>query len=107
MKYNKGFAPIIILLITLGVLAVGGVVYFAGKNSALKNEVADNSNYYPSVQQNQNPPTTNSDPSSTLVFPPNGWYVYIARVQKELALENKSTSQFLQLLLRQSNMLRI
>ena len=61
MKYNKGFAPVVILLIVLGVLAVGGVAYFAGKSSAPKNEVADNSNYYPPVQQNQNPPTTNNN----------------------------------------------
>lgn len=63
MKYNKGFAPVVILLIVLGVLAVGGVVYFAGKSSAPKNEVSDNSNYYPPVEQNQNPPTTNNNPS--------------------------------------------
>ena len=44
MKYNKGFAPILILVIVLGVLAVGGVAYFAGKSSAPKNEVSDNSN---------------------------------------------------------------
>ncbi len=95
MKYNKGFAPIIILLITLGVLAVGGVAYFSGKNSAPKNEVTDNSNYYPSVQQNQNPPTTNSNPSPTLVFPPNGWYVYnhsdIPNLQTSMMLTKQKT----------------
>ena len=62
MKYNKGFAPLIILLIVLGVLAVGGVVYFAGKSSAPKNEVADNSNYFPTIEQNYTPPTTNNNP---------------------------------------------
>lgn len=31
MKNNKGFAPIIILAIVLGVLAIGGVTYYAGK----------------------------------------------------------------------------
>ncbi len=63
MKYNKGFAPLVILLIVLGVLAVGGVAYFAGKSSAPKNEVADNSNYFPTTEQNNyTPPTTNNNP---------------------------------------------
>ena len=55
MRYNKGFAPVLILVIMLGSLAVGGGVYFAAKSSAPKNEVSDNSNYYP-VEQNSNPP---------------------------------------------------
>mgnify|MGYP001579353697 FL=1 len=62
MKYNKGFAPILVLIIVLGALAVGGVAYFAGKSSAPKNEVTDNSNDYPPVNQNQTPPTTNNNP---------------------------------------------
>lgn len=70
MKYNKGFAPVVVLLIVLGVLAVGGVAYFAGKSSTPKNEVADNSNYYPPVQQNQNPPTINNNPPQQQTPPP-------------------------------------
>jgi len=62
MKYNKGFAPVIILIIVLGVLAVGGAAYFAGKSSAPKNEVSDNSNYLPTTQQNYTPPTINNQP---------------------------------------------
>lgn len=66
MKYNKGFTPIIILLIVLGVLAVGGVAYFAGKSSAPKNEVSDNSNYFPTTTNNnppqQTPPPANNPP---------------------------------------------
>lgn len=64
MKYNKGFAPILILVVVLGVLAVGGVAYFAGKSSAPKNEVNDNSNF-PPVDQNYSTPTTNNNPSVT------------------------------------------
>ena len=60
MKYNKGLAPVLILVIVLGVLAVGGVAYFAGKSSAPKNIVSDNSNYYPPDQQDYNPPVTNT-----------------------------------------------
>jgi len=72
MKYNKGFAPVIILIIVLGVLAVGGVVYFVGKSSAPKNEVSDNSNQYPPVTQNQNPSTTSNNyvPPTTNNNPP-------------------------------------
>lgn len=62
MKYNKGFAPLVVLLIVLGVLAVGGVAYFAGKSSTPKNEVTDNSNYFPTTEQNYTPPTTNNNP---------------------------------------------
>ena len=71
MKYNKGFAPLIILLIVLGVLAVGGVAYFAGKSSTPKNTVSDNSNYYPPVNQNQNPTTTNNNPPAQTPPPVN------------------------------------
>jgi hypothetical protein len=44
IKNNKGFAPVLILIIVLGVLAVGGVAYFAGKSSAPKNEAVNNQN---------------------------------------------------------------
>jgi len=33
MKYNKGFAPFLIVLIVLGVLATGGGIYYLGKSS--------------------------------------------------------------------------
>ena len=51
MKYNKSFAQILILVIVLGALAIGGVVYFAGKSSAPKND-----NNYFSPTTNNNPP---------------------------------------------------
>src|SRR3990167_11393283 len=68
MKYNKGFAPLVVLLIVLGVLAVGGVAYFAGKSSAPKNEVSDN--YFPTTEQNYTPPTTNNNPPQQQTPPP-------------------------------------
>jgi hypothetical protein len=70
MKYNKGFAPVVILLIVLGVLAVSGVAYFAGKSSAPKNKVSDNSNYFPTTEQNYTPPTTNNNPTQQQTPPP-------------------------------------
>jgi len=93
MKYNKGFAPLVVLLIVLGVLAVGGVAYFAGKSSAPKNEVADNSNYTSPITNN-NPPAQTPPPQnpkqptplplcvpSITVLSPNGGEVYIAGQQ--------------------------
>lgn len=70
MKYNKGFAPLVILLIIVGVLAVAGVAYFAGKNSSPKNEIADNSNYSPMTEQNYTAPTTNNNPLQQKTPPP-------------------------------------
>jgi len=64
MKINqKGFAPLAVLLIVLGVLAVGGVVYFTGKSSTPKNTVSDN--YFPTTGQNYTPPTTNNNNTSS------------------------------------------
>lgn len=70
MKYNKGFASLAVLLIVLGVLAVGGVAYFAGKSSTPKNEVSDNSNYFPTTEQNYTPPTTDNNPPQQQTPPP-------------------------------------
>ncbi len=69
MKYNKGFAPVVVLLIVLGVLAVGGVAYFAGKSSTPKNTVSDN--YFPTTEQNYTPPTTNNNPPAQTPPPAN------------------------------------
>jgi len=62
MKYNKGFALVTVLLIILGISAVGAVAYFAGKASTPKNEVVDNLNYQPPVTQNQNNNTNSNTP---------------------------------------------
>lgn len=60
MKTNKGFAWIPILLISLGIVLVGGIAYKIGKN---------NSNYYLSVAQNQNSQkTTNALQNSTITY---------------------------------------
>jgi len=45
MKYNKGFAPVIILIIVLGVLAVGGVAYYTTKTPNLSPQNTDLNNY--------------------------------------------------------------
>jgi hypothetical protein len=36
MKYNKGFAPLVVLLIVLGLVVVGGGAYMTGKNASLE-----------------------------------------------------------------------
>ena len=38
MKYNKGFAPLIILAIVAGALIIGGGVYYLGKSSEFENK---------------------------------------------------------------------
>jgi hypothetical protein len=51
MKYNKGFTPIAILLVILGIAAIG-ILYYARKNSASNKEVRTKA-YTPStVEQN-------------------------------------------------------
>lgn len=51
MKNNKGFVPVLVLVIILGVLIVGGVAYFIGKNTVPENNTSDNSNNYSQVDQ--------------------------------------------------------
>ncbi len=55
MKTNKtkGIAPIVIILIIIGMLAVGGVAYYAGKNSTKKIEINK-----PNIQPIENISTT-------------------------------------------------
>lgn len=81
MKYKKGFASLIVLLIALGVLVVGGVVYFAGtkNNSTSKNEntgicgpggifCKDNNNLPADLNQStssKNPPVSTNNKNTT------------------------------------------
>jgi len=63
MKYYKGFAPVFILVIVLGVLAVGGGAYFAGKSSTPTPQNTEDNNYQSPADQNsfvntQTSPTT-------------------------------------------------
>jgi hypothetical protein len=39
MKYNKGFAPLVVLLIVLGLVVVGGGAYMIGKSSSTEKEI--------------------------------------------------------------------
>lgn len=77
MKNNKGFTPIAIVFIIITVLAVGGVVYYAGKSStpAPQNTVDDN--YQPPVDQGNvtnTPPASN--PKPTPVDETANWKTY-------------------------------
>jgi len=77
MKNNKGFAPIAILFAVITVLAVGGVAYYTGKSSSPKNEVTDNSNYFPPVDQNYTPPvTSNTNNNVTAQDTTSNWKTY-------------------------------
>ncbi|MFH1201174.1 MAG: GerMN domain-containing protein [bacterium] len=43
MKNNKGFAPVLILVAVLAVLAVGGIAYYAGtKNNSVPQNIPEN-----------------------------------------------------------------
>ena len=55
MTNNKGFAPVIVLAIILGIFALASVAYLAGKNSTPKNEVRKNDTYFPMTEQNNVP----------------------------------------------------
>lgn len=81
MKYNKGFAPILVLAIVLGVLVVGGGAYYIGKSSAPAMQNIQDNNYQPQVDQNPQVNTnTNTNPvlispttkPSITVLSPNG-----------------------------------
>lgn len=58
MKKNKGFAPIVIVLIVVAVLVVGGVAYYAGKSlkkeNNLTNQPTENDIAQPAVKGNTN-----------------------------------------------------
>ena len=77
MKYNKGFAPLILLAIIVGALVVGGGAYYLGKSGA-KQEVKVEENNLPSnpeINQNQNLPVVDNQQNnipSIIVLSPNG-----------------------------------
>lgn len=98
MKKNQGFAPVLILVAVLVVLAIGGIAYFAGKSSTpAPQNVPENNSQLPENQnsvsnipvqntvtnntanqqtQNSNPlPPTTCTPSIT-VLSPNGGEVF-------------------------------
>lgn len=75
MKLNKGFTPIAIVLIIIGVLAVGSVAYYFGKSSNTLSKVAENNVANVPVQN------TDADCLSTTapyikVLSPNGGETY-------------------------------
>lgn len=44
MKYNKGFAPVLIVLIVVGALAIGGGAYYVGKNKGEDKKIGESLN---------------------------------------------------------------
>ena len=64
MKQNKGFAPIIIALVAVIVLAVGGIAYYMGKNSSFPVApiaIPVNQNNLPTANQIENNQSDNKD----------------------------------------------
>lgn len=76
MKYNKGFTPILIALIVVGVIAVGGIAYYLGTTRSpysANNDFPDlgrNNQYKDIIKSNK------TSSSSMTVFSPNGGEVY-------------------------------
>lgn len=70
MKYNKGFAPIVILIAILVAGAIGGVAYYAGKSQKTsENKIVDNyqpvnNNTYQQNTPQANNPKPKNNPSS-------------------------------------------
>lgn len=60
MKNNKAFAPILILIAVLAVLAIGGSAYYMGKSSTSAPQNTQDNNYQPTEQ---NVPVDNSNKS--------------------------------------------
>jgi len=66
MKNNKGFAPIVIVLVIIAILVVGGIAYYVGKNNSTPQNIGINN--YPAV--NQNSAVNNPTPTSSATTMP-------------------------------------
>lgn len=89
MKYNKGFAPLVVLLIVLGLVVVGGGAYMIGKNASSNTEIIPFESVNPVVQEEVLPvkeslvqkPSSDCTPTSSpsiTVLSPNGGETYKA-----------------------------
>ncbi len=67
MKTNKGFAPVSVILIIIGVLVVGGVVYFSKKSK---------NNQMPKVTNQINQPIENTTVKNITSMIPSNWKIY-------------------------------
>lgn len=62
MKNNKGFTPVAVLLIVLGIVIIGGVVYYIGKNS--------------NISSQNTPEITATNPSATTQNTTSNWKTF-------------------------------
>jgi hypothetical protein len=103
MKYNKAFAPIVLIVVIVGVLVIGGGAYYLGKksNNIIKEEVKENL-----PNENQVAETTKTDCLPTTapwikVVSPNGGENYTTGQQIEVKWDScnisKETQVFAQL----------
>ena len=89
MKYNKGFAPILIALIVAGALVIGGGAYYLGKSSSNVEKAIEVNNQVENLTSNQNQPVIEvkkenstvvenkkTNTSLITVLTPNGGEVY-------------------------------
>jgi hypothetical protein len=71
MKYNKGFAPILIALIVAGALIIGGGVYYWGKNKGENKKVKDSQIQVNDLPTNWNQYSNKYYPDYTINYPKN------------------------------------
>ncbi len=80
MKYNKGFAPLILLAIIVGALAVGGGTYYLSKNSNnIKKEVKIEENNYQEenlITDNKEDIITEKQKDATKIDETSNWNKY-------------------------------
>lgn len=77
MKYNKGFATIVILGIILGILVVGGGVYYLGKNKGEKKEVVNIDQLNRDIEKKGIKTQINVNAGYQIEYP-SDWYVKIS-----------------------------
>ena len=98
MKNNKGFAPILILIIALGVLVVGGGAYFMGKSASPASKNIPENNYKPQADQNSvaNTPAVNSNTAngSFSILSPKGGDQWVIGKKYSISLSQGLSSDY-------------
>lgn len=65
MKYKKGFAPIVVVIAVILAVAIGGIAYYAGKNSTSPKNIEVN-NYQPQADQSNPQDNSAQQPASMM-----------------------------------------
>ncbi|MFA6397922.1 MAG: hypothetical protein WDK96_03730 [Candidatus Paceibacterota bacterium] len=84
---NKGIAPIIIVLILLGVMIAGGIAYYVGKN---QNNFSQNEDILINTENDNKAPNPNPNDGATVCLPTTPAYINIT---SPIAGNNYTTGQ--------------